>query len=406
MPDIIHVDMDCFFAAVEVKDNPDLAGKPVIVGALPGTRGVVSACSYEARVFGVHSAMPISQAYRKCPHGVYLKPHGYRYVEESEKIRAIFLHYTPLVEPLSLDEAFLDVSGSHRLFGTSVEIGRAIKRRILEDTGLVASVGIAPTKFVAKIASDLEKPDGFVVVNDDEVLDFLRPLDARKMWGVGKATWKTLEKLGLTTIGDIGDYPVDELDRMFGKLGCHLHNLAHGIDERTVSPESDRKQVGAEYTFDIDTADTAEVERTLLALSDKVASRLLAKERKGNHITLKLRDETFRTVTRSRTLDRSIVSGEDIYREARDLFRKENLKGKKVRLIGVSVSGFEFEAQTSLFDHGSERKEKVEKLLADIRGRFGKGAITRASLIKNSKDSNKKKDAKREGLSNNDEKNF
>ena len=197
--------MDCFFAAVEIKDNPDLSGKPVIVGALPGTRGVVSACSYEARNFGIHSAMPISRAVKKCPDGIFLKPRGNRYAEESKKIMAIFSHYTPLVEPLSLDEAFLDVSGSHRLFGTSVEIGREIKRRIKDELGLVASVGIAPTKFVAKIASDLEKPDGFVVVNDDAVLDFLRPLHAKKIWGVGKATFKKLEKLGLITIGGIAD---------------------------------------------------------------------------------------------------------------------------------------------------------------------------------------------------------
>ena len=214
MPDIIHIDMDCFFAAVEVKDNPDLAGKPVIVGALPGRRGVVSACSYEAREFGVHSAMPISRAVKKCPHAVFLKPNGRRYVEESEIIMRIFLDFTPLVEPLSLDEAFLDVSGSHRLFGTTVEIGKAIKNHIKNETGLIASVGIAPTKFVAKIASDLGKPDGFVIVNEDEVLDFLRPLDARKIWGVGKATWKKLEKLNLKTIGDIADFPVEYYRRV------------------------------------------------------------------------------------------------------------------------------------------------------------------------------------------------
>ena len=385
MPDIIHVDMDCFFAAVEVKDNPDLAGKPVIVGALPGTRGVVAACSYEAREYGVHSAMPVSRAYRKCPHGIYIKPHGHRYVEESERIRAIFHHFTPLVEPLSLDEAFLDVSGSHRLFGTSIEIGRAIKRSIREEKGLVASVGIAPTKFVAKIASDLEKPDGFVYVGDDEVLDFLRPLDARKIWGVGKATWKKLERYGLRTIGDIADFPGDELERMFGKHGSHLHNLAHGIDTRTVEPETERKQVGNEYTFGEDTDDMQEVERTLLALCDKVAARLYKKGFKGKTVTLKLRNETFKTVTRARTLDSPVMTAEDIYREALDLFRAEDLHGLKVRLIGVSVSGFEGADQTSLFAESSERKEKVEQVLNTIRNRFGKGAITRASLIKNSK---------------------
>ncbi len=381
MPDIIHVDMDCFFAAVEVKDNPDLAGKPVIVGALPGSRGVVSACSYEAREFGIHSAMPISRAYRKCPDGIFLKPNGQRYMEESEKIRAIFLYYTPLVEPLSLDEAFLGVSGSHRLFGKSIEIGREVKRRISEELGLVASVGIAPSTFVAKIASDLEKPDGFVVVEDDNILDFLTPLDVRKMWGVGKATWRKLEKLGIKTIGDLRDYPVDELERIFGKQGRHFHNLSLGIDERSVSPETDRKQVSNEHTFSVDVSDTAEVERMLLALSDKVAGRLLKKGLKGRTITLKLRNETFKTITRSRTLDYPVMSTEDLYRETRDLFLLENLRERKVRLVGVSVSGFDTASQTSLFGETTRRTDRIETVIADIRERFGKGAITRASLI-------------------------
>ena len=383
MPDIIHVDMDCFFAAVEIKDNPELAGKSVIVGALPGTRGVVAACSYEARKYGIHSAMPVSQAYKRCPHGVFLPPRGYRYVEESEKIHDIFHYYTPLVESLSLDEAFLDISGSHLLFGSSVEIGREIKRRIREATGLIASVGIAPTKFVAKIASDLEKPDGFVVVYEEDVLDFLRPLDARKMWGVGRVTWQKLEKLGLRTIGDIRDYPPEQLERIFGQQGLHFHNLSLGIDERSVNPVWDRKQVGAEYTFDVDTGDMSEVERTLLALSDKVASRLYRKGFRGRTVTLKLRDETFNTVTRSRTLSRALMSGEDIYREARSLFRGENLHGRKVRLVGISVSEFESENQISLFDEKTvERKEKVEEVIARVRDKFGKTAITRAALVK------------------------
>jgi len=382
MPDIIHIDMDCFFAAVEVKDNPELAGKPIIVGALPGSRGVVSACSYEAREFGVHSAMPISSAVRKCPDGIFLKPRGDRYVEESENIMAIFSHYTPLVEPLSLDEAFLDVSGSHRLFGTSVEIGREIKRRIKDETGLIASVGIAPTKFVAKIASDIGKPDGFVVVNENEVFEFLMPLDVRKIWGVGKVTWKKLEKHGLKTVGDIAEFPVKQLERMFGKSGRHLHNLSHSIDSRTVNPVTERKQVSNEHTFNVDTDDMEEVERVLLALSDKVAGRLLSKGRKGKTVTLKLRDETFKTITRSHTLDRLIMSGEEIYGEARNLLQSEDLTELKIRLIGVSVSGFESGDQTSLFEDVSQQKNKVEEVIADIRGRFGKGSITRASLIK------------------------
>ncbi len=398
MPDIIHVDMDCFFAAVEVKDNPDLAGKPVIVGALPGTRGVVSACSYEARRYGVHSAMPISRAYRLCPNGIYLPPNGKRYMEESEAIRAVFLEYTPLVEPISLDESFLDVSGSHRIYGTSVEIGHAIKRKIRESTGLVASVGIAPSKFVAKIASDLEKPDGFVVVDDDAVLDFLAPLDVRKMWGVGKATWSRLEKLGIRTVADIRAQREDEFERIFGQHGRHLYDLAHGIDNRSVTPDSERKQVGAEHTYDRDEGDMKEVERTLLFLSDKVASRMIGKERKGSKVTLKLRDEDFHTVTRCRSLDSRIMATKDIYTVALELFRKENLHGKKVRLVGVSVSGFEDDGQASLFGDTSERTDKLEKVVADIRGRFGKAAITRATLIRKGSELPESEDDGSEGI--------
>jgi len=382
MPDIIHIDMDCFFAAVEVKDNPDLAGKPVIVGALPGTRGVVAACSYEAREFGVHSAMPISKAVKKCPDGIFLKPRGHRYAEESQKIMDIFSHYTPLVEPLSLDEAFLDVSGSHRLFGASVKIGQEIKCRTREELGLIASVGIAPTKFVAKIASDIGKPDGFVVIDESEVFDFLWPLDARKIWGVGKTTWKKLEDLGLKTIGDIASFPVKELERIFGKTGRHLHNLSHNIDTRTVNPAEDRKQVSNEYTFGSDTDDIKEVEQVLLALSDKVAGRLLEKGLKGRTVTLKLRNEAFKTITRSHTFINPIMSGEEIYKEALNLLRSEGFEGQKIRLIGVSVSGFESGDQISLFEDASKQKNKVEEVIADIRERFGKGSITRASLIK------------------------
>ncbi len=385
MPDIIHIDMDCFFAAVEVKDNPDLRGKPVIVGALPGTRGVVSACSYEARKFGIHSAMPISAAYKKCPDGVYLKPNGKRYMEESNIIMDIFARYTPLVEPLSLDEAFLDISGSHRLFGVSVEIGRAIKEQILNETGLIASVGIAPTKFVAKIASDIEKPDGFVVVNDNEVFDFLWPLEARKIWGVGKTTEKKLDKLGLKTIGDIAKYPARELERIFGKTGRHLHNLANNIDERSVAPETERKSVGNEHTFGEDTGDIEEVERVLLALSDKVAGRLSVKGLKGKKITLKLRNETFKTVTRSKTLPQRIKSGEEIFSHAKKMFRAEWNEGMLIRLIGVSVSGFDDDEQLSLLEDASAQQNRVEDLLSDIRGKFGKSAITRASLIEKNK---------------------
>jgi len=383
VPDIIHVDMDCFFAAVEAKDNPDLAGKPVIVGALPGTRGVVAACSYEARAYGIHSAMPVSRAFKLCPDGVYLKPNGRRYGEESEHIHAIFRRFTPLVEPISVDEAFLDVTGSHRMFGTSVEIGREIKRLIREETGLTASVGVAPTKFVAKIASDHDKPDGFVVVREDEVPEFLAPLDVRDLWGVGKQTEKRLAALGIRTIGDLREFPAAEIERRFGAHGRHLHALSQGIDDRAVVPETDRKQVSNEHTFPEDEGDRAEVERTLLALADKVAGRLLKKGLRGRRVTLKLRDETFRTLTRARTLEIPVSASEDIYHEALDLLRRETLDGLKVRLIGVGVSGFDEEAQLSLFSEPDGKKTVIDSVMADIRDRFGDNAIDRASLADN-----------------------
>jgi DNA polymerase IV len=383
VPDIIHVDMDCFFAAVEVKDNPDLAGKPVIVGALPGTRGVVAACNYEAREFGIHSAMPISRAFKLCPDGVFLKPNGRRYGEESAHIQAIFRRFTPLVEPISVDEAFLDVTGSHRMFGTSEEIGREIKRLISEETGLTASVGIAPTKFVAKIASDHNKPDGFVIVREDEVLAFLAPLDVGDLWGVGKQTEKRLAALGISTIGDLRAFPAADIERRFGTHGRHLHALAHGIDDRSVVTDTDRKQVSNEHTFPEDEGDRAEVERTLLALADKVAGRLLKKELKGRRLTLKLRDEAFRTITRSHTLETPISTSEDIYHEALVLFRRETLDGLKVRLIGIGVSGFDEDAQLSLFTESSGKKTAIDSVMASIRDRFGDTAIDRASLADN-----------------------
>ena len=381
MPDIIHIDMDCFFAAVEVKDNPALAGKPVIVGALPGSRGVVSAASYEARIFGVHSALPVSQAYKRCPHGVFIRPSGTRYTEESAAIMAIFREYTPLVEPLSLDEAFLDVAGSHRLFGSTEHIGREIKRRIREETGLVASVGVAPSKFIAKIASDLDKPDGFVLVADGEEREFLRPLGIRKMWGVGPKTAESLERYGMHTIGDIADFPLAEMVRLFGVHGRHLHQLANGIDKRAVVPSHERKQVSNEYTFSVDTGDMDEVERILLRLAGKVAERMLKKRVTGRTLTLKVRDETFRTRTRARALSYSIKNARDIYEQARELLRAEDLGGLKVRLIGVGVSSLDSSAQLSLFDAGSAADNRVDELMADIRGRFGSEAITRARLI-------------------------
>ena len=390
-PSIIHIDMDCFFAAVEVKDNPELSGKPVIVGADPKGRGVVSAASYEAREYGIHSAMPISKAYHLCPHGVFLPVNSKRYVEESEKIMAIFRSYTPLVEPLSLDEAFLDVSGSTRLFGDTVTIAREIKKRIREEQGLVASVGVAPVKFVAKIASDYDKPDGFVVVTRDDVLDFLAPLPIERMWGVGKVMEKKLKKIGIHTIGELAQIPEKDMVRMFGKPGHHFHQLARGIDPRTVIPYEPVKSVGNEFTFSEDIGDPEIVKKRILQLSEKVGSRLRRKNFQGRVVTLKLRYENFQTVTRSRTHERCLRNDNEIYNIARTLFEEVDIIGRKVRLIGISVSGLiGSSAQSDLFAGENERMGKVQSAVDDLRKRFGNDVITRARFKENS--SNDKKE--------------
>ena len=383
-PSIIHIDMDCFFAAVEVKDNPELSGKPVIVGADPEGRGVVSAASYEARKYGIHSAMPISKAFRLCPHGIFLPVNGSRYYEESEKIMEIFRDYTPLVEPLSLDEAFLDVSGSTRLFGDTVNIAREIKQRIREEHQLVASVGIAPVKFVAKIASDFEKPDGFVVVTRDDVLDFLAPLDIKWMWGVGKVIEKKLRKIGIHTFGELAQIPEKDIIRMFGKQGYHFRQLARGIDPRTVTPYEPAKSVGNETTYSEDVDNPDIVKKTILRLSEKVGQRLRRKNFRGRIVTLKLRYENFQTITRSRTHERFLHTDNEIYDIARSLFEEVDITGRKVRLIGISVSGFgENGAQSDLFARENDRMGKVQSALDNLRERFGNDVITRARLKEN-----------------------
>jgi DNA polymerase IV len=252
---ILHVDMDAFYASVEEREHPDLAGKPLIVGGMPAGRGVVAAANYEVRKYGVHSAMPTATALRLCPQATVIPPRLSFYAEVSGQIRDIFDHYTPLVEPLSLDEAFLDVTGSEALFGASVDIGREIKLAIRKDLHLTASVGVAPNKFLAKIASDIDKPDGFVVVDEDRVQDFLDPLPVGRLWGVGRVTSRVFDRLGIETIGDVRRVPVDEMRQHFGQTGEHLWQLAHGIDERRVVPDRDAKSISHETTFAEDISD-------------------------------------------------------------------------------------------------------------------------------------------------------
>ncbi len=289
---IAHVDMDAFFAAVEQRDNPEFHGKPVIVGADPKKgrgRGVVSTCSYEARKYGIHSAMPISTAYRRAPHAIFLPVNMEKYANVSHEIYNIFYDFTPEVEPISIDEAFLDITGTYHLFGTPRKTCFLIKSRIKDKTGLTASVGLAPTKMAAKIASDLRKPDGFVEVTQDKLLDFLWPLDISKRWGLGKKSEIVLRNRGINTIGDIARGEIKDLGNMFGKNGAHFWNLARGIDERSVETEREAKSISNETTFDKDTEDKGKIEGARMRLCEKVSDRLRENGFKARTITLKIR---------------------------------------------------------------------------------------------------------------------
>ena len=384
---ILHVDMDAFFAAIEQRNHPEYKNKPLIVGADPQKgkgRGVVSTCSYEAREYGVHSAMPISQAYKKCPHGIYVPPNGGLYSEVSHEIFKIFYEFTDIVEPLSIDEAFLNVTGSIKLLGSAVEIAKSIKKRIYEDQELTASVGIATKKYLTKIASDLEKPDGLVVVEPDKIQEFLNPLDISRMWGAGKKTIEKLRNAGINTFGDLARFPEKTLKLKYGKLGGHFYKLANGIDEREVIPEHGVKSVSNERTFIEDVLDLEKINQTLFALSEKVAFRLRKKSLNGKTIHLKLRYKGFDTITRNKTIENYTSNTEEIFQVIKKLFDNNYQSGRKVRLLGVGVSGFGTvkNRQLSLFDKQSMQDEKLDKLEDLVKKKFGKKSIQRAAGIR------------------------
>lgn len=389
---ILHIDMDAFYASVEQRDHHTYRGCPVIVGADPQGgrgRGVVSAASYEARAFGIRSAMPISQAYRRCPEGVFLPVRMSHYQAVSAQIFQIFGRYTDLVEPLSLDEAFLDVTGSLRLFGPAESIGRRIQAEIRDETGLGASVGIAANKFVAKVASDLRKPNGFVVVPPGQEVGFLQGLPIERLWGVGPKTAGRLRRMGLTTIGEVAARSQMELAADFGQLGAHLWELAQGIDVREVIPEEPAKSVGAETTFSEDTADPARIRQALLALSERVARRLRVDALQAGALTLKLRDETFRTQTRSVSLSEPTDQSQDLYRMALMLLERLPTLGRKVRLLGVAASRLSdlrgSGQQLALeLDPAGAKQRRLTEAVDRIQARFGKGAIRPASLLSSS----------------------
>jgi len=314
MRTILHVDLDAFFASVEQRDHPEYRGRPVIVGGSdPTSRGVVSAASYEARKFGVHSAMPLRTAYRLCPQGIYVNVDGRRYQQASREVMAVMRRFTPMVQPISIDEAFLDVTGSRALFGDGETIARTIKVTVHEEVGLTASVGVATTKLVAKIGSDLRKPDGLVVVPPGEEASFLAPLPISRLWGVGEKTALALRDYGVQTIGDLAALPPEVLERRFGKHGASLVARAHGVDADPVATGEPAKSIGHEHTFEHDTADREVVERTLLGMADGVAWRLRAAGLRAATITIKLRDSSFTTISRQATLDVPADLTEPIY---------------------------------------------------------------------------------------------
>lgn len=381
---IIHLDMDAFYPAVEVLDNPELKGKPVIVGG-SRERGVVSSASYEARKYGVHSAQPMAKAVRLCPHGVFLPVRMSRYQQVSEQVFEIFHRFTPLVEPLSIDEAFLDITGSARLFGGPEDIARRIKETVFRETGLTVSAGIAPSKFVAKIASDMEKPDGLTQVPTERVREFLDPLPVSRMWGVGKVTQEELAKLNIRTFRDLSRTPVEVLERRFGKYGAKMHQLSMGIDEREVEPEHDTKSIGHEETFSEDITELELAKKELLALANKVARRMRHEWLQGRTITLKVKYSDFVLITRSATLPEPTDDALEIYSNACRLLTKTAVGKRPARLLGISLSQLvnaEMEGQLSLFlEDRASKKKGLNTALDSICEKFGDRAIRPGTLV-------------------------
>ena len=383
---ILHIDMDAFYASVEERDNPSLVGKPVIVGVSAEGRGVVAAANYEARKFGVHSAMPAARAKRLCPHAVFLKTRIDYYASVSRLIRDIFEQFTPLVEPLSLDEAFLDVTGSEKLFGSSAEIGRQIKERIRRELKLVASVGVAPNKFLAKIASDVNKPDGFLVVEADQVREFLDPLPVGRLWGVGKVTGQVFERLSIRTIGQLRQMPINTLNDLFGSAGEHYWQLAHGIDDRRVVPDREAKSISNETTFAADISDMEVLRAWLVELVDQVAQRLRRHDLKGRAVELKVRFADFKTISRSLTLAEPSNVTQDLLDAGMDLLTKRlPPRHLPVRLLGFGVSKLDDSgtSQQQLFDQPDRaRHRELDRVADQITAKFGKMAIRRGTGLK------------------------
>lgn len=382
---ILHIDMDAFYASVEQRDHPELRGQPVIVGWL-GRRGVVCAASYEARPYGVRSAMPMSTARRLCPHGVFLPVRMKHYAHISQQIRNIFFAFTPLVEPLSLDEAFLDVHGCEGLFGTAAEIARRIKEQIKAETGLTASVGVAPNKFLAKLASDHGKPDGFVVLPSDQVAAFLAPLPVGRIWGVGAKGEKRLHKMGINTIGQLAALSESVLFDHFGEGGRHIWQLAQGRDDRAVLSDREAKSISTETTFAHDVADRAVLRTWLLDLVDHLAARLRQHKLHARTVELKIRSSDFHTWTRCQALPEATNLTDVLWQAALSLLDRSLSRDMlPLRLLGVGAARLASAGaiQGQLFDTELRgRRIALDQTIDTIRGQFGQGAIQRGSFIK------------------------
>ena len=382
---ILHIDMDAFYASVEIRDNPDLRGRPVVVGGSASGRGVVCAASYEARKFGIQSAMPASQALKRCPDAVFLRPRMSHYAAESAKIREIFERYTSLVEPLSLDEAFLDVSGSERLFGDAVTIAKAIKQSIRDELNLPCSAGVAPNKFLAKVASDLEKPDGLTVVPADAVDQFLGPLSVSRVWGVGPKTEERLRIFGVQTVSQLRGLTKSQLDRAFGANGNHFWRLARGLDTRPVVPDRVAKSISHETTFSQDVSDVDALRAWLRELTDQVGRRLRRHKIVGRTVKLKLRYDDFRTISRSTTLSKPESSSEVLWQEAAQLLDRALTESRQaVRLLGMGVGQLSEPSKVQQQLFGSEEKERqheLDKTLDSIHQKLGAAAVKRASSV-------------------------
>jgi len=381
---VLHVDMDAFYASVELRSRPELVGTPVIVGGL-GSRSVVLSATYEARAFGVHSAMPMMRARRLCPQATVIPPTHGVYDEASRGVMEVFRSITPLVEPLSLDEAFLDVAGAQRRLGTPRQIGELIRARVEDEQGITCSVGVAPTKFVAKLASARAKPDGLIVVPRDDVIAFLHPLPVGVLWGVGDKTDEALTRLGLRTIGDIAHTPAATLQRALGPAaGAHLSALAWGRDERSVVAHEPDKSIGAEETFARDVDDPAVVRRELLRLSERTAARLRSAALVGRTVSIKVRFADFTTITRAKTIHEATDVARVVYETAGALYDALGLQRARIRLVGVRVEGLtaaETTPRQLSLAGGDEEWRAAERAADRAAARFGAGAVIPAALV-------------------------